>query len=479
MVNTFFTDIDNKFTKRLWIYFSIVFLANLLFKITDLGFSSFWYDEIISVQSASLDFGHIKHVSEWDKNPPFYYYCLSVWIKLLNDTEFTVRLLSVIFSSLAGGLLFLLANKYFNKVTAIVSSLLFISSNVLFYYSHESRAYSLVLLLTLISTYIYFNLKENPSIKYVVLLGIINFLLIYTHYIVGLVLLFQTILMLFYFDKKQKKYFSISLLIVLGLTALRFTKKQFLLIVDFNSSSTVFWLKKSDVNYLKEVMSSFLFNNTISIIFSIIILMVISLVIIKKTNKNQFYLVYSVCIGLGSIIILYLLGKFTPLFLDRYLIFTLPFLFILIAYGLSFIKLSYIPISLIAILFLFSAFKMDYKTDKKMDYRNTVSFIKSIKDIDDLIIVKTRDIKPLFCYYYDKDFFSKQKKDLPQEEHIIFCNSWQDVGLDVNRFKRIIVIDSYQIYNPNEKEFVLKLTEQKRNFFSTNFYKGVNISIYK
>ena len=479
MVNTFFTDIDNKFTKRLWIYLSIVFLANLLFKITDLGFSSFWYDEIISVQSASLDFGHIKHVSEWDKNPPFYYYCLSVWIKLFNDTEFTVRLLSVIFSSLAGGLLFLLANKYFNKVTAIVSSLLFISSNVLFYYSHEARAYSLVLLLTLISTYIYFNLKENPSIKYVVLLGIINFLLIYTHYIVGLVLLFQTILMLFYFDKKQKKYFSISLLIVLGLTALRFTKKQFLLIVDFNSSSTVFWLKKSDVNFLKEVMSSFLFNNTISIIFSIIILMVISLVIIKKTNKNQFYLVYSVCIGLGSIIILYLLGKFTPLFLDRYLIFTLPFLFILIAYGLSFIKLSYIPISLIAILFLFSAFKMDYKTDKKMDYRNTVSFIKSIKDIDDLIIVKTKDIKPLFSYYYDKDFFSKQKKDLPQEEHIIFCNSWQDVGLDVNRFKRVIVIDSYQIYNPNEKEFVLKLTEQKRNFFSTNFYKGVNISIYK
>ena len=479
MIKTFFFETNNKFTNRLWVYFSIVFLANLLFKITDLGLSAFWYDEIISVQSASLDFGHIKHVSEWDKNPPFYYYCLSVWIKLFNDTEFTVRLLSVIFSSLAGGLLFLIANKQFNKVTAVVSSLLFISSNVLFYYSHEARAYSLVLLLALLSTYLYFKLKENPTLKYVALLGVINFLLIYTHYIVGLVLLFQTILMLFYFDKKQKKYFSISLLIVLALTALRFTKKQILLIVDFNSSNNVFWLKKSDIHYLKEVIGNFLFNNYISIIFSVIILIVISLVVIKKINKNQFYVVYSICIGCVSIIILYLLGKFTPIFLDRYLIFALPFLFILIAYGLSFIKYSYIPISLIAMLFVFSVFKMDYKTDKKMDYRNTVSFIKSIKDKNDLIIIKTKDIKPLFCYYYDKDFFNKQKKDLPEEEHILFCNSWQDIGLDVKKYNRIIVIDSYQEYNSNEKEFVLKLSEQKKNYFITDYFKGVKISFYK
>ena len=190
-------------------------------------------------------------------------------------------------------------------------------------------------------------------------------------------------------------------------------------------------------------------------------------------------MIYSFCIGIVSIITLYLLGKFTPIFLERYLIFTLPFLFILIAYGLSFFKFSYIPISLIIVLFVFSVSKIDYKTDKKMDYRNTVSFIKSIKDKDDLIIVKTKDIKPLFCYYFDKDFFSKQKKDLPQEEHIVFCNSWQDVGFDVKNYKRIIVIDSYQEYNPKEKDFVLKLSQQKNIYFITKYFTGVIISFYR
>ncbi len=479
MLNTVFLESRNKFTNYLWLYFGIIVLLNFIFKITDLGFSSYWYDEIISVQSASLDFGHIKHVSEWDKNPPFYYYCLSVWIKLFNDAEFTVRLLSVAFSSLAGGLLFLIANKYFNKATAIIASMLFISSNVLFYYSHEARAYSLVLMLVLLSTAIYFRFKENPTIINVFLLGLVNFLLIYTHYIAGLVLLFQTALMLFYFNKNQKKYFSISLVIVLALTAIRFTKKQILLIVDFNSSNHVFWLKKSDCNYLVEVLSSFLFNNYVSILFLVLILIVIGFVIVKKANINEFYLIYSICIGLGSIILLYVLGKITPIFLERYLIFSLPFLFILVAYGLSFIKLNFIPVLLTGILLAFSMCNMDFKTEKKMDYRGTVNFIKSIKNKDDLIIVKTKDIKPLFCYYYDNDFFSAQKKDLPIEEQIVFCNSWQDLGLDVKNYKRIIVIDSYQEYNLNEKEFVFKLTEQKKNCFTTSYYTGVRISVYK
>jgi mannosyltransferase len=333
MFNSLFYNNTQKFTNRLWIYFAIVFIVNFIFKISYLGYASFWYDEIISVQSASLDFGHIKHVSEWDKNPPFYYYCLSVWIKLFNDSEYTVRLLSVIFSSLAAGTLFIIANKYFNKITAIIVSLLFLSSNVLFYYSHEARAYSLVLFLALLSTCVYFNLKEKPTLKNVLLLGVINFLLIYTHYIAGLIIVFQTALMLLYFDRKQKKYFLISLLIILLLTALRFTKKQFSLIIDFNSSTSTFWLKKSDFNYLKEVISTFLFNEYLSILFLGIIAIVFTFLILKRLKTAQFNIKYSFCVGLGSILFLFYLGKITPIFLDRYLIFTLPFLYILIAYG--------------------------------------------------------------------------------------------------------------------------------------------------
>lgn len=471
---------QKKITRHLWLYFSLVFLVNLIFKIPYLGFSSFWYDEIVSVQSASLDFGHIKHVSEWDKNPPFYYYCLSVWIKVWNDSEFCVRLLSVIFSSLAAAILFLFSNKYFNRTTAIVSGLLFLSSNILYFYSHEARAYSLVLLFSLLSSIAYFNLKDKPNKQYIIILGIINFLLIYTHYIAGLVLFFQTILMIVYFDKKQKMAFGYSLLIVLGLTLLRFTKKQALLLIAFNSPENKFWLKKSDLTYLNEVLSEFFFHQLL--IFPLLAIIVIACVVIIKTHVKQtnFTLIYCLCIGIGSIVVLFLLGKVTPIFLDRYLVFSLPFIFMLIAAGLSAIKPLIIPTIAFSIAFFgFSAFKMDYKTNKGMDYKNAVVFLKSIKKNDDLVIVKTKDIKALFCYYYDKDFLSSQKKDLPDEDHILFCNSWEDININTSDFKRVIVMDSFQDYNTHEADFVAQISKARILELESNHFKGVRVRIYK
>lgn len=472
---------DSKIIKNVWLFFFIIFTSNFLLKIIHLNYSSFWYDEIISVQSASLDFGHIKHVSEWDKNPPFYYYCLSVWTKLFSNSEYTVRLLSVIFSSLSAGFLFLIANKLFNKTTAIIASILFISNNVLYYYSHEARAYSLVLLLSLISTFIYFDLKEKPSIKHLILLGLFNFLIIYTHYIAGLVLLFQGVLALLYFEKKQKKHYLLSCLIVAGLVLLRFTKKQWLIILDFNSSNNTFWLSKSRFAYLLEVIHTFLFNPIVAFSAGVIIISTIVYILYKKQKQIHFQYTYSALIGVFTIVLLYLLGKVSSIFLDRYLIFAMPFLFILIGFGLSLIKIRLISIALIAIIGSYFLYKIDYKTDKKMDSKLAVDYIKDIKKSKDLIIVKTKDIKPLFCYYYDKNYFTEQKKDLPFSDNIVFCSAWSEIyDRQVTDYERIIVFDSYQEYNiENEKDFVVKLSALKKQESVLNTFKGIRISIYK
>jgi mannosyltransferase len=467
-----------KNSKNIFLYFFIVFIVNFLFKIFYLNYSSFWFDEIISVQSASMDFGLIKHVSEWDKNPPFYYYCLSVWIKLINDSEFIVRLLSVLFSSLAAGFVFILANKLFNKTTAIISSFLFLSSDVLHYYSHEARAYSLILLLSLISTYYYFKLKESYSYKFMIALGIVNFLMIYTHYISGIIIVFQTILGFIYFEKKQKMFFLYSLILLIGLVFLRFTKKQILLIIAFNSTEKTFWLQKSNYTYLKEVMGEFLLNQFLIIPFLVVIFLGILILKVKNYKSMNFEILYFSLIGLGSIIIVFVLGKITPIFLDRYLIFSIPFIFILIAFSLSFIKKKIIPISFSIVVFVFFAFKIDYKTPKSMNYKSAVNLIKNIKISSDLIIVKTKDVKYLFCYYYDRNFLSQQKKDLPKSDNIIFCSNWSDVNIDISKYKRVIVLDSFQEYNPDEKDFGNKLSQKRKMYYTTSFYKGVKVSFY-
>ena len=467
---------SEKITKGLWLYFFIIILVNICLKIILLEFSSFWYDEIISVQSASLDFGHIKHVSEWDKNPPFYYYCLSVWIKIFNDSEYCVRLLSVIFSSVSAGILFLFANKHFNKVTAIIVSVLYLSSNILFFYSHEARAYSLVVLLTLLSSHIFLAIKEKTSIRNIILLGLINFLLIYTHYIAGIVLFFQFILMLFYFDKVEKKHFSYSLVFTIALVFLRFTKKQVFVIIGFNSSDSPFWLKMSDFNSLVDVLSKFLFSSVL--VYPLILLIIIGVIFsfAKKDKKKYLVLNYSFLLGIIAILMVYFLGKTTPIFLDRYLIFSIPFLLLLIAYSLSLIKYKFIPITISIFFAIYFIPKIDFSTQKAMDYRGVVSFVKQVKNNSDLIIVKTKDIKALFGYYYEVDFLKLKKNDLTNADNIIFCSAWEDVTKDLKKYNRIIVLDVFEELNPKEKEFTANLLSLKPYHASSKYYNGVKVS---
>lgn len=479
MLKSFLEYNSEKITKNIWLYFLAVVIINFLFKIILLDYSSFWYDEIISLQSAYLDFGHIKHVSEWDNNPPFYYYCLSVWVKLLNDSEFCVRLLSVIFSSFAAGLLFLLANKYINKTTAIISSFLYLCNNFLYFYSHEARAYSLMALLVLLSSYFYLNFKNKNDWKHILLLGLINFLICYTHYIPTMVIGYQFLLMFFFFNKDQKLKFSYSLLITLALVLLRFTKKQFLLIFAFTDSNNTFWLKKSEFSYLLEVLSEFFYNYYLIVPFLILIIIGLTFHCKNKNSQTNLVIIYSLLIGIVSVVFVYLLGKRVSIFLDRYLIFTVPFIFILIGYTLSYVKYKYLTITLSFMFFLFFMFRIDYATPKHMEYKNAMFFVNRIKTNEDLIIVKTKGIMPLFGYYYEKDFLKNQKKELTNPGNVLVCSSWNDVTHDVNNYKRVIVMDTYAAYNPEEPEFLKKLSERKTKYSTINAYRGVEISFYK
>jgi uncharacterized membrane protein len=479
MLDTIFSNNSEKTTNRLWLYFLIIVLVNILFKVIQLDFSSFWYDEIVSIESASLDFGHIKHVSEWDNNPPFYYYCLSVWIKLFNDSEFCVRLLSVIFSSLSAGVIFLLANKFFNKSTAIIASFLYLSSNFLYFYSHEARAYALISLLVLVSSYLFLNFKEKNTWKHIVFLGIINFLIAYTHYIAGLVLVFEVLFVLFYFDKKQKVKFLNSVLISILLIFIRFTKKQFLLIFAFNSPESTFWLKKSEFSYLQEVLSEFFFDYYLIIPLLLVITVGIVLSHKYKNEKSNFEVIYSLIVGLGSIIIVYLVGIKVSIFLDRYLIFAVPFIYILIAYSFSFIKNKYFGIIFSMLFLIYFSFKIDYKTPKPMDYKNAVGFIKHITTAEDLIIVKFNAVPSLFCYYYEKDYLKLQKKKLTNAPNVLICKSWLDIVVDVKKYKRVIVVDAFEDYTNEGMEIATKLSELKKTQSIVSYYKGVKITFYK
>jgi hypothetical protein len=285
--------------------------------------------------------------------------------------------------------------------------------------------------------------------------------------------------MLFNFDKVEKKHFSYSLVFTIALVFLRFTKKQVFVIIGFNSSDSPFWLKMSDFNALVDVLSKFLFSSVL--VYPLILLIIIGVIFsfAKKDKKKYLVLNYSFFLGMIAILMVYFLGKTTPIFLDRYLIFSIPFLLLLIAYSLSLIKYKFIPITISVFFAIYFIPKIDFSTQKAMDYRGVVSFVKQVKNNSDLIIVKTKDIKALFGYYYEVDFLKLKKNDLTNADNIIFCSAWEDVTKDLKKYNRIIVLDVFEELNPKEKEFTANLLSLKPYHASSKYYNGVKVSFYK
>ena len=459
-----------------------IFVFNLLLKINFLGSEPFWYDEIISVKASLLDFGHVKHQSEWDNNPPFYYYCLWVWVHLFGVTEFKVRLLSVIFSSLAAVMLFVLAKKHVNYFTGASAAILFSLHNFSYEYSHEARCYSLVVLLVLSSSYFFLNLIQNPNYKTAIFLGLFNFLIVYTHYIAGIVLLFQFVFVIF-FSKEIKKQFFVSILICLALVLIRFTKKQFLVMLSFNKEGKEFWLQNSDSDLLKSTLGSLFSGAGIWILLLITVVASVCYLIFKRkeiVSSNKIILVYSIILGLGTIFFTYVLGLYKPVFLGRYLLFTVPFI-TLIASWVLFNSNKFVPLLLLIIIF-FQIRNIELNPPKPMNFRMAAAIATQLqKRTQGLIIIQTKDVTGLFAYYYNKEFFIdfKKMRDNLKANRILEIENHSDLNnLSYKAEKTIILCQTFEKESDSNQIFDI-FKQNNYTFFTSKAIKGVKISLIR
>ena len=162
--------------------------------------SDLWYDEVYSYNVAGRSFGAMMKIlySGADTNPPLYTVLLHFWLKLAgSDTH--VKSFSLLFATAAIGLVYLLAQKMFGRQVAMVSSLLFASSQAVITYSVEARPYATFLFFSLLSTYLLIcalqrmGTSEGCSSASKLWAGyaVASALSIYTHWFALLVLLAQ------------------------------------------------------------------------------------------------------------------------------------------------------------------------------------------------------------------------------------------------------------------------------------------------
>ena len=97
-------------------------------------------------------------------NSPAYYLTIHYWIKAFSVSDFSVRLLSVLFSVLTVGLLYRFTLQHVGSpALALLAAGLAAIEPFLVAYSHQARNYSMSFFFTLLATHLFLNVVKTPA----------------------------------------------------------------------------------------------------------------------------------------------------------------------------------------------------------------------------------------------------------------------------------------------------------------------------
>lgn len=427
-----------------------LFLLYLLLCVYFANAKAISHDEPFSIFRALLSFDQLfdRLVSSWQG--PIFELILHFWIKLFGISELSVRFLPMVFSSLSLVVLYQLTRDFFDVKVALLSCAMFFFSNYQFYHAHNARPYSLWGLLIVCSLYALLNIIKKPQEqKYVVQLMVIDFLMLSTHYISAIVILFQVVYFLmqkttFRFTRAVK----ITCLAIGGILVAFFTKGFFLVsLKGVLKGGTLSSAPGIDGIYNGVV----LFSNApvIAVVLLISIVMgALKWLFFADRKQSQIYAGIVLYWFLGMYLFQFCVSQFIPVFQPRYL---MPFSFTFMVAGsaslLYILEKSKDWVKWVAVFSVSVAMLVTFNpTQNQRDTKFIVDKVKELNNNNYVVIVKPHFHFKVFAYHYDKRYLKDVSKTLAllKEDEIFPVTSHHElvsICEDLPKGKKVMLLD--------------------------------------
>lgn len=405
-------------------YFCLALLMGAVIRLVGLDYQSLWMDELYSVTLANSK--NLNMLYGWlikDVHPPLYSLFLHFWIKIFGESVVSVRLPSAIAGILSIYFMHKYANKFFSEEVSVMAAVMISFSYFGIYYSQETRPYSILLLLSISSTFYWLLLllDKNPRridhVKY----SVLAILASYIHYFGLLLVMVQIGSWFLYnlFTKKNIKHPAIvSFIIVFAYTPWLATMISTFL--TFGSGH--FWIS------FPENLPLF-FRRYLGLLFrplnySLILLVLVPLFVcfkghllntikfMKKHFKLQSHVFLLTAIITSVVVMSFIISIHSPVLTTRNLLIIAPFIYLFLAIWvrLSSIDKNHVVgyVFLSCLFCLFTFLPTYYNTPQKEQWREAVFYVIDTKSEKAAVVTSpipsqpfpTPSMPELFNYYF-------------------------------------------------------------------------------
>ncbi|MCX6705528.1 MAG: glycosyltransferase family 39 protein, partial [Candidatus Woesebacteria bacterium] len=337
---------------------------------------SLWGDEAFSAILSLKPLPNLITTISKDTSPPLWNVCEWAAFQLFGTSEVVIRSISFLFFLITVFFAFLIAKHFWDKKTAFIAGVLTFLNPFFFIYAFEGRMYSIMAAGVAGSMYFFIKRKWAPYI-------IATLWALYSHHFAIFAVIIQGFWFLYeYFFGERKKVRG--MLIAFIAVAVGYTPW---LIPLYNQTKMVgggFWLGKPTTIDLRNLFYDYLgegIKHKLAEGARITVLITLTLRAWEKDIKKSFFLLSWF---LTPILLTWLISqKFTPVFYNRYLLYTIPGAMIILASQRR--KVSNLLITLI--IFLFIIIDRNYFFNpSKIPFKDLASYVKQTQIKGDLII---------------------------------------------------------------------------------------------
>lgn len=465
--------------KENYLIVSILALGAFL-RFYKLDFQSIWLDEIHTINEAnpksSLSEVYTS-ITTSEQMPPIYFYTVYILFKLFGYTAFVARLYSAIIGVCGIYSIYLLGKEMFNKRVGIIAMILISVNYFQLYYSQEARPYIFLFLFTTLSFCYLIRYIKKPTLKNVLLYGIISILMLYSHFF-GLFVFFAQylILLLFLILSEDRKKFFLNCLASGVLTLILYSPAIKILIKV--SQIKEFWIPAPTLEVYTLVFKEF-FGNSELILALMGFLFVFYLIRLAKEKDTPITYksiienktIFSFVILIPWIVIVILIPLIRsylsiPMIISRYFITVLPAIIILIAIAINQFNNKIIKVGIISIFVVFSitdiiVVKKYYRVVNKSQFREVTQFIVDNNKNNEPVVTS---LSWYFPYFLNNDKVKTNIVDKKLDDYV------NEMMQDSTKRKPFWYVDAHgRPFN---------LEDAKQKYLQDNFEVADNVDLY-
>lgn len=384
-------------------------LAALIFFGLQAGYS-LRLDESQTIWQTSQSLTNLLDSLSRNVHVPFYHISFHFWQAWFGNGVVVGRLYSLLFMLATIPSLFYFTKRYFSREAAFFATLLFTLSPFVTWFGGEIRMYTLIAFLTVNAHFLYLELLHHPRLYHWFLYTALAIVGVYSHYFFWFVLGIHFLYFFFHRPLREQKMMFIKFLTVALVVVVSFLPWANKVLNTPGSVADPLLSPPKSIDVFN-VFTNFFFGFQSDYVNSLLIsiwplVFTLSFFTLRKgfKLKKEFY--FLVIAAFVPILLAYVASFLVqPMFLSRYLIITLPPLFIAVSVLVTAFEDPIKNITRVILVALVFSMLLVQASDEslvaKEDYRQATEYINRSVTPKDVVIVSAPFAIYPFQYYYD------------------------------------------------------------------------------